>query len=71
MTANLGILNERLLAAQDELEDALDQTTDDSSVGDIADQIQLALREVEVAILYLEEEAKERSLGDYGIGSTF
>ena len=71
MTANMDSLNRYLLAAQDSLEDALEQMTNDPNVGDIADQIEMALREVEIAISYSEEESKERSLGDYGVGSTF
>lgn len=70
MTANLDRLNRTLLQIQDMLEDAVDQADGDPSVGDIADQINLALSEVEVAITYTEEEMSERSLGDYGVGST-
>jgi len=70
MTANMDRLNRHLLAAQDSLENACDQVENDPSVSDIAEQILLALREVEIAITYTEEEMNERSLGDFGVGST-
>ena len=69
MTANVDRLNRTLLQVQDILEDAADQTDGDLSVEDIADQINLALNEVEIAIIYTEEEMHERKLGEYGIGS--
>ena len=69
MPADIDRINRTLLQVQDILEDAADQTDGDLSVEDIADQINLALNEVEIAIIYTEEEMKERSLEDYGIGS--
>ena len=70
MTADIDRINRLLLKAQDILEEAHDVATNDLTVGDIDEQIDMALREVEIAIAYSEEEMKERSLGEYGIGST-
>ena len=69
MATDMDKLNRLLMKAQDILEDAHNEVTDDPTVGDIDEQIDNALREVEVAIIYSEEEMRERSFPEYGIGS--
>ena len=69
MTTDIDRINRLLMKAQDILEEAHDVSTNRPDVRDIEEQIDMALLEVETAISYSEEEMKERSLGEYGIGS--